>query len=122
MAEPGDFGFMVGLTAGANRTAALTREWEDYARGLSNQITELSQQLQRETAWRSAYRAHGAGTLEAINALPPEIRAVVVTAIEERYEAAFRRRAAELGLPHDYSAPTAREMRDDLIASIAPHR
>lgn len=122
MAGPGDFGFMVGLTAGANRTATLTREWEDYARGLSNQITELSQQLRRETVWRSAYRAHGAGTLEAINALPPDIRSVVINALEERYEAAFRQRAEELGLPRDYSESTAREMRDNLIASINPRR
>ena len=120
MTLPGDLGFMTGLTAGRREASQVDSEWKQYAQGLNNQITALSQQLQREAFWRSAYRADGAAVLAAINTLPPEIREMVAQAVEATYEPTFNRRAAELGLPGDYAASTAREMRSETIAAIRP--
>lgn len=118
MAGPGDFGFMVGLTAGANRTAALTREWEDYARGLSSQISELSQKLREECAQRAASRAAVEGLIAAINGASPGSRAEIMSALDQHFDGAFLRRAAELGLPDWYAGEAARNLRKSITSGL----
>lgn len=87
--------FVTGLVVGRNEAAAVSREWDEFAQELEQDIADLKQRLYNEHISRTKNRSDIAGLQAVLSALPQDL---VLDAMQKHYGPAYLARAAELGL------------------------
>jgi hypothetical protein len=87
--------FVTGLVVGRNEAAAVSREWDEFAQELEQEIADLQTSLRDERISRSKNRSDIAGLQAVLSSLPQDM---VLDAMRTHYGPAYLARAAELGL------------------------